>query len=262
VIADLEDGVGPADKAVARTNLAAWLASAGSGAATGSAGPQRWVRIDPDALDADIAAAESPALTGVVVAKAEVAALQRVDDALGAAERRLNLPDGTFVIIPLMESAAALADALTVARAARVLRLAVGEVDMTADLGLRPGADGAELVPHRFQIVAASAAAAIARPLGPTSVAFRDLDTFLTSGQTLLRQGFRGRTAIHPAQIPVIHQVFTPTADELRAARDLLARLAAAGGGVAVDARGRMIDAAVARSSREIVALAEQIDRG
>lgn len=265
VIADLEDGVAPDRKEAARRVFAQWLATAGEapdsvGEAPDGAsgvpavtGPQRWVRMDPNAAGPDISAAASPALTGVMVAKADAGVLAEIDRLLTRAEAGLGLPNGHFAVIPLIESAAALLDVAAVARAPRVLRLGIGEVDLAADLGLRPGPDAAELAPLRFQVVAASAAAGIARPLGPTSTDFRDLEAFKTTGEQLLRQGFRARTAIHPAQISVIHAVFTPSREELAAARDLLDRFAAAHGGVAVDARGRMIDAAVVRSARETV---------
>lgn len=254
VIADLEDGVAPADKDAARRHVADWLATADP-----AIGPQRWVRIDPDAAPADIAAAASATLTGVLVAKADAAVLAAVDRLLTETETGLDLPAGRIAVIPLIETAAALLEAIAVARSPRVLRLGIGEVDLTADLGLRPGADATELAPLRFQVVAASAAAGIARPLGPTSTDFRDLAAFERSAELLLRQGFRARTAIHPAQLPVIHTVFTPGQQELADARDLLRRFRAAGGGVAVDARGRMIDAAVIRSADELVRSADAV---
>jgi citrate lyase subunit beta/citryl-CoA lyase len=76
------------------------------------------------------------------------------------------------------------------------------------------------------------------------------------STRALLREGFRARTAIHPRQVPVINAVFTPSDDELAAARDVVDRFAAAecrGAGVCLDARGRLIDEAVARSAREVL---------
>ena len=72
----------------------------------------------------------------------------------------------------------------------------------------------------------------------------------------LLRQGFRARTAIHPDQVAVVNAAFTPSAEQLAAARDVLDRLAAAqeqSAGVALTADGRFIDEAVARSAREVV---------
>jgi citrate lyase subunit beta / citryl-CoA lyase len=66
--------------------------------------------------------------------------------------------------------------------------------------------------------------------------------------------GFRARTAIHPAQVTVINEVFTPTTEEIQAARRLVDSFAAAeraGKGVLTDGRGQMVDAAVVRAARE-----------
>jgi citrate lyase subunit beta/citryl-CoA lyase len=63
-----------------------------------------------------------------------------------------------------------------------------------------------------------------------------------------------GRACIHPAQVAVVNEVFTPGVEEIATAQDLLDALAAAGSGVALDARGRMIDEAVARQARAVLA--------
>ena len=63
--------------------------------------------------------------------------------------------------------------------------------------------------------------------------------------------GFRSRTAVHPGQVPVVNEVFTPTPGEVSAAADVVARFEAAEGGVTTDAVGRLIDAAVVRGARE-----------
>jgi citrate lyase subunit beta/citryl-CoA lyase len=241
LIVDLEDAVAPANKQAARELVADWL--------TPEPGPQVWVRINAESTTDDLAAVVRPGLDGVVVPKAD-------PDVLAAVDARLTALGSDAAVLPLVESAAGLVRVAEIAAAPRVLRLGIGEADLIADLGLRPGPDRAELAPVRLQVVVASAAAGIARPVGATSTDFRDTDAFRESARTLARQGFRGRTAIHPAQVPVIHEVFTPTDDEVATARDVLDRFDAAGGGGAVDARGRFIDAAVVRSAREVVALA------
>ncbi|MFG1927214.1 HpcH/HpaI aldolase/citrate lyase family protein [Cryptosporangium sp. NPDC048952] len=241
LIVDLEDAVAPARKAEARALVADWL--------TPEPGPQIWVRINAESVAQDVAAVARPGLDGIVVPKADPELLAEVD-------ARLTAEGSDAALLPLIESAAGLLRVAEVAAAPRVLRLGIGEADLIADLGLRPGPDRAELAPVRLQVVVASAAVGIARPLGATSTDFRDLDAFCESAHTLARQGFRGRTAIHPAQVPVIHDVFTPTDDEVATAQDIVARFDEAGGGGAVDAKGRFLDAAVVRSAREVLSLA------
>jgi citrate lyase subunit beta/citryl-CoA lyase len=107
-----------------------------------------------------------------------------------------------------------------------------------------------------MQIVVASAAAGIDPPTGPVSTDFRDLDAYRAGTQALKRMGFGSRSAIHPAQVEIVNEVFTPSADELARARRLVELSDAAGGGVCVDDEGRMVDEAVVRSARHTIATA------
>ena len=251
VIADLEDAVAVDAKAAARETVATWLASLSASAV------QIWVRINARSPVDDVAVLTGRA-AGVVVAKADRALLERVDAVLADRERDLGLPRGSFGVLPLIESAVGLLDLPAVAAGPRVHRVGIGEADLIGELGLRPGTERAELAPIRLQAVVASAAAGIRAPVAPTSTDFRDLATFRTTSHALLALGFRGRTAVHPAQVPVINEVFTPTVEEVGAARALVELFEAAGSGVVVDERGRMVDEAVVRSAREVLSRADR----
>jgi citrate lyase subunit beta / citryl-CoA lyase len=249
LILDLEDAVAPAAKTAAREDVAAFLTSAPDGA-------QWWVRVNAESAAEDVAAVTSAALTGVVVPKSEPDLLAEVDRALSAAERARGRPAGSVAVLALVETARGLVAAEAVASGPRVVRMGLGEADLAGELGLQPGPDKEELWPLRSRIVVASAAAGILPPVGPVETAVRDADRLVRTTGILLRQGFRGRTAIHPAQVPVINEAFTPGPEELAAARDVLSRLAEAGergSGVATTADGGFIDAAVVRSAREVV---------
>ena len=255
LIADLEDSVARAAKDRARDTVACWLTGLPAGGPPG----QVWIRVNADLAAADIGIV-SAAVTGVVVPKAEPALLAEVDELLARRERDTGLDRGRLRVLPLIETAAGLLQATAVAAAPRVARLGIGEADLAAELGLRPGPDREELAPIRLQVVIVSAAAGLAAPVAPTSTDFRDLTALRSSTQALLRLGFRARTAIHPAQLPVINEVFTPSADEVGRARRLVAALEAAerdGAGVTVDEDGAMVDVAVARSAREVLARAQ-----
>nr|WP_191909892.1 aldolase/citrate lyase family protein [Microbispora cellulosiformans] len=220
-------------------------------------GPELWVRVNADRLDEDVPAVTLPSCAGVWVPKADPESLARVDALLTAAERAAGLPAGVMRVVPVIETARGLLAVAEIARAPRVLRLGIGEADLAAELGIRPGRDRAELAPHRAALVVASAAAGLAAPIAPveTDLSATGADLAATT-RALLCEGFRARTAIHPRQVPVINEVFTPSPAEIAAARDVVTRLGAAnqsGTGVAVDARGRMIDEAVARSAREVL---------
>jgi citrate lyase subunit beta/citryl-CoA lyase len=251
VILDLEDAVAPHAKASAREAVAAHLAAV---PAAGS-GLERWVRLNSDATEADLAAVVMPALRGVIPAKTSTAEqLVALDEQIGELERSRGLTRGRIAVAPLIESGLGLANAVEIASAPRVTTLHLGEVDLAADLGLEPGEDERELLFPRSQVVVAASAAGIASPVAPVSTNFRDLDGYRASTRALRRLGFVGRACIHPAQLPVVAEVFTRTAAETVAAADLLRRLDEAGSGVALDAEGRMIDEAVARAARRILA--------
>jgi citrate lyase subunit beta/citryl-CoA lyase len=250
LVIDLEDAVAPGAKDAAREAVAEFLAA-------GRAGPELWVRVNADRLDADLPAVTAAACAGVWVPKAEPEMLARADALLTAAERNSGLAPGSVRIVPLVETARGLLAAADLAHAPRVLRLGIGEADLAAELGVQPGPDRAELAWHRAGLVVASAAARLAPPVAPveTDLAVGN-ERLAASTRGLLREGFRARTAVHPRQIPVINTVFTPSDAELAAAREVVGRLAAAersGAGVCLDAGGRLIDEAVARSAREIL---------
>ncbi|MFE2759428.1 HpcH/HpaI aldolase/citrate lyase family protein [Streptomyces halstedii] len=250
VIVDLEDGVAPAAKAYARTTAARWLEElppAGS-----RPGTEIWVRINPGGAGlADARAVALPAVAGMVVAKAE-----RADDLAAVAGALASAP--WIALCPLLESAAALLAAPLMARAPRVTRMQLGEADFCADTGIAPGPDERELLWPRTQLTLVSAAARLAPPLGPVSTDFRDLGALRRSTTALKRLGFGGRTCIHPAQLVVVNEVFTPSSGELDRARALVERFEGAGSGVAQDESGRMIDEAVVRGARRVLAAARE----
>lgn len=242
VILDLEDSVPPARRELARTIVGEWAAGR-----TGC--PQLWVRVNEGpAGAADIAAlAGLPAITGFVIAKASGAAQLREIDAV------LTRCGSAAHVVPLLETAAAVWDVADIAGAPRVLRLQVGEADLRAELGIEPGDDERELLWIRSRVVVASAVAGLAPPIAPASTQVRDLEALRASTIAVRRLGFGGRTCIHPAQLPVVAAVFTPRAEDVVRARDLLARFEAAGGAPLLDDAGRMVDLAVVKQARRIV---------
>jgi citrate lyase subunit beta/citryl-CoA lyase len=243
LIVDLEDAVPAAEKAATRDAVATWLTSLPPAAPV-------YVRVNagPEGLG-DARAVAGPALRGLVVAKASLEQVTTLGHLLDDLD-----PAGAVGLVPLLETPQAILAAAGIASAPRVTRMQIGEADLAAELGITPGDDS--LLLARSTVVLASAAAGIEPPAAAVTTDFRDLDALRRSTRTLKRLGFRGRACIHPAQLPVVHEVFTPSAGELAEARDLLERFEAAGGGVCLDARGRMVDLAVVRDARRVLALA------
>ncbi|MBK0419776.1 CoA ester lyase [Leucobacter sp. CSA1] len=254
LIVDLEDAVAPARKAEARATVGEWLAGQGASRSQRELRDRVWLRITAENPGADIAAI-SASIGAVMVPKAEPDTVARVAALLDGHEAAAGLEAGSISLVPLIETARGLLDAPRLAAMRRVRTLAIGRADLAGDLGFRGDLDGAEFRGLMLQLVVACAAAGIAAPVAPTSTDFRDLDALRESTARLLALGFRGRTAIHPAQVPVINEVFSPSEEEVVRARRLVEefeRSVREGSGVFVD-EGRMVDAAVIRGAREVL---------
>ncbi|WP_228941542.1 HpcH/HpaI aldolase/citrate lyase family protein [Nocardioides sp. Leaf374] len=279
VVLDLEDAVPLPAKAEAREAVRRWL-----DARDPTTGAQAWVRVDPAALTADLDAVLHPHLDGLFLATATPAAL----DSLTAHPRwlrserqrasRNHHPSGDPVVeeqavveerapasvskppsvVALIESAEGLQTLQQMSTHPALTAFGIGEVDLLGDLRVtRTHRTEAVVLALRTQVVVASAAAGLEAPVAPTSTDFRDLDAFAESTRLALDHGFRSRTAIHPAQVPVIHDALTPTADEVAAAQDVVGRYEDSGSSVALDSTGRLIDGAVVRGARETLARAD-----
>ena len=249
LIVDLEDGVAPSDKDLARQNLTTFLENFDSTV-------EIWVRVNPEkgALEADLAAAVQSNCRGIVLAKATtLAEIQNLDSLITGLEKSRSIAK-PLEVSALIESAAGVFNAQAIAAGPRVTRLQLGEADLRADLGTSGTAGDATTQFARSMAVLASAATGINPPLAAVSTNFKDLDAYRKSSQDFKEWGYFGRACIHPAQIEIVNEVFTPDAEELAAAQDILDRLAAAGGGVALDAKGRMIDEAIAKIARRTLA--------
>lgn len=245
VIIDLEDAVAPTAKATARAGLVAMLPSL-DGAAS-----EVWVRINAgDEGRADLAALR-PAfahVAGLLLAKCDTEAW--IDEVAG------RVPD-LIALSPLIESARAVRDLAVLAEHPRVAQCQLGEIDLLADLGAAPVAAPTLIGHARTAMVYAAAAAGIHPPIGGVETAVRDLDALAEGSTRLAALGFGGRAAIHPSQIPVINAAFTPSADEIAAAVDAVSRYddaLATGVGAIVGADGSMIDEAVVRRARQVLA--------
>ncbi|HEX8977562.1 MAG TPA: CoA ester lyase [Solirubrobacteraceae bacterium] len=256
VILDLEDAVGPDDKLVARDRVAAVITGAGA-----AGGGELHVRINraadgPD-LD-DLAAVTTPGLTGIRLPKVESAAeVRAVAGALDTLEQAAGMAAGTVLLYLSIETAAAALAAAELAAAPRVARLVFGATDFLADIGAPGTADGPATVVARGMLVLASRAAGIGAPVDSVHTALDDEEGLRRSACSARALGFFGKSVIHPRQIAVVHQVFTPTSGELAEARRVLAHVEVHGDGASV-LDGQMIDAAVVARARRIVAMTER----
>ncbi len=240
VVIDLEDSVAPNRKEEARNNAATVLESA----------PARpvFVRINTPGSEfaaRDIAAVAALHLSGLRLPKVESLEIVRL------VAQTLEALRSEAGIQCLIESALGLELALEIARShERVGGISLGEADLAADLGVR---DEAGLLYARSRIVSASRAAGLPGPVQSVYTRVNDLDGLRRSTEEGKNMGFVGRSAIHPSQVPIINEVFTPTEEEVAEAQELLERLegeAESGTGAFVLEDGRFVDRAVVESAR------------
>jgi citrate lyase subunit beta / citryl-CoA lyase len=265
VILDLEDAVAPASKSIALGHVCDLLR------AHPDSGPRLFVRVNQGSRGVEDAAAVVEAagaglgrFGGIFIPKVNtVEDVLTVDFAVDRAEAQTPGGGMSVGFVALIETAAGVFNATTIALHPRVKQLAMGEADLSAELGveLTPG-DERELLTARSLVVMASVVAAVEPPIGPVSVNFRDLDELAQSAEMMRRLGFRGCSAIHPAQVPILNKVFTPTIEQLQAAERVVAIFDASvadGVGAVADDNGKMIDEAVVRSARRVIAQRELI---
>jgi citrate lyase subunit beta/citryl-CoA lyase len=247
-VVDLEDAVPPGHKEAARAG------ARDSAAALAARHPQLrvFVRVNPAAsglLEADVAAAVTPGLAGVVLPKLEAA---------GDVERlRAALADAgcaALAVVGGLETARGVHDAYD------LLGLGLeaayfGAEDYAADLGARRTDRGDEVLYARSQVVLAARLQGV-RPIDQAVVAIRDDVQYAADARRGRELGYRGKLCVHPAQVALAHAAFTPTPDEIDHARRVLAAWEqhAAGGVGALEVDGAMVDEPALRLARAVLA--------
>lgn len=248
VIIDLEDSITPERKAAARQAAREYLTAHNGDAKR----PRLFVRInglDTGMTDADLEAIVPGKPDAVLFPKAEGgASVVHLDAKLSAQEAIAGLAEGSVkVLAQNVESAAGLFLAGTFKDASkRLIGMTWGPEDLSAELGAESNRDdnGFLTEPYRFarSICLFGAAAARLPAIETVYVDFRNSEGLRQDTIAARRDGFVGRLAIHPAQVPVINEVFTPSAEQIDKAKALIAAFAANPGAGAVGIDGKMFD--------------------
>jgi citrate lyase subunit beta/citryl-CoA lyase len=263
IIIDLEDSIAPERKDAARAAALAFLKAHN----TKKDRPRLLVRInglDTGMTDADLDAIVAGAPDAVVFPKAEGgASVVHLDAKLTAREALAGLPEGTIkVVAQSVESATGLFLAGTFRDASsRLTGMTWGPEDLAAELGAESNreADGTLTDPYRLAraMCLYGAAAAKLPAIETVYVDFRNTEGLRRDTELARRDGFTGRLAIHPAQVPVINAVFTPTPEQIEKAQAVIAAFAAQPGAGAVGIDGKMYDRPhLARAQRLLESLA------
>lgn len=266
LILDLEDSVAPGGKQAAREKvLAHLLARPRDGRASAL-----WVRINPldDSALQDLAAIMSGNPDGIMIPKTtgadDVARLSFYLDAFEAAH---GLPAGATRVLPVATETAAGTLKLQEFADRRLPRLAGltwGAEDLSTALGastnLEPGTGDWALVYRlaRVQVLLAARAAGVAA-IDTLYVDFRDDEGLRRSSSAAADEGFSGRIAIHPAQVPGINAAFAPSAQAVAHARRVIAAFEAHPGAGTVGLDGRMLDIPHLKQARHVLVLHERL---
>jgi citrate lyase subunit beta/citryl-CoA lyase len=210
----------------------------------------------------DLAAAVQPGLRGVVLAKVEEAAsVRQVDVLLREQELAHDVTPGTTDLIVAIESAVGLLRCEEISHAStRLSGLMLGGEDFAFDMGVRRTKDAHELT-HARSVIAICARAARIHAFDTPWSHIDDIDGLTADAQQARALGFAGKYVIHPTHIQPVHDVFSPSNDEIAYARKVLEAWDAAQqqGRGAVQLDGRMVDRPIAERARHVVEQAAAI---
>jgi citrate lyase subunit beta/citryl-CoA lyase len=248
LILDLEDSVANTAKAVARREVAAFLA-------TRDANVAHFVRVNPvggDLIEADITAIAGSSPDGLMLPKAcgraSIEALAGLCPGVPIIPVATETPDAMFELGSYRSVSSLLAG------------LTWGAEDLSAVLGASTARedDGRFTPPYELaRSLALFAAHAASLPAIETVYpAFRDITGLRAFARRASRDGFSGMMAIHPSQVLVINECFSPTEGELARAREIVEAFDAHPGVGVVQIGGAMIDAPHLKQARATIARA------
>ena len=252
IILDLEDSVPAAEKPRARGLIEEAADIAGRG------GADIVVRINrplPLAIP-DIAAAVGPRVLALMLPKIESAShLRLLAEVVDEAEAARGMAAGATRLIAMVETAGAFFEMAEIARAhPRTVAMTLGAEDFALSVGMVPEAEGL-FFPKQQMIIAARAAGIL--PLGflGTVADFRDLDAFRATIRRSRRLGFAGASVIHPSQVAILNEEFSPSAEEVAQAERVVAAYekATSEGIGAITLDGKMIDVPVVERAQALL---------
>jgi len=262
LILDLEDAVAPDRKAATRGVVREWLAQKDFG------GRERWVRMNPIATglgEADLEETIAGRPDGYVVPKPGRAAdIREVARILDRLEQQHGIPNGaTRLTVIATETPEGLLNIREISTASpRTAAISWGVEDLGAAMGLGRVRDGAGRyldIPRYARVMCSVvAAAAGVEAIDTVFTDIADLDGLRRECEEGVAMGFTGKISIHPSQIPVINDVFTPAKDAVAEARELIAlfEVNARHGIYAFTFKGQMVDAPHLNRAKKLLARA------
>lgn len=258
VIFDLEDSVAPNRKEAARAVLSEFLSSHHQNKTF-------WIRINPlhtGLADEDVSVAASRHISGVILPKCNDANDVKIAaNMLALAEKETGLTPDSLRIIPVAtETPRAVFEIDKIAAASRIWGLTWGAEDLAAAVGASANKDASgrlrPIFEHARTVCLLAARAATVEPIDTASMIMDDDDALREECLSARFDGFSGKLAIHPKQIEIIHDAFTPSEDEVAAAREIAEAFAENPGVSVFRLRGRMIDTPHLKTAERTLSLA------
>ena len=256
-IPDLEDSVAAEDKVEARNVVASHLELL---AKNGVRVLPRVNSLDTGLLEADLEAVISPHIFGITVGKVEIPEqIEEISSMITHFETRAGLETGSLKLIPWIESALGVVKAYDILTSSpRIFGAAFGAEDFTNDMGIERTVDDSEIA-HATNVIAIAARAANVLALDTPYVSFRDEEGLIDDANHAKAIGYKGKFAIHPAQIAPINGCFSPSRDEIEYANRVLEVFeeAKAQGRGSTSLDGQMIDVPVVKRAQGLLDLAK-----
>lgn len=253
IILDLEDSVAPARKEEARILVRNALRQIDFRDA------ERMVRINQgDTGIKDLQSVIPQNVNLILIPKCEDRRrVEQVDREISNIRKRLKLHNKVF-LMPIIESALGIENSFEIASASEnVVAIAIGLEDYTTDLGVPRTSEGKESFYARTRLVNAAKAAGI-QPIDSVFSDVGDMEGLKLSVLASKALGFEGMGSVHPRQVPVINQGFTPDDAEIEKSKNIIiAFQEATRDGLGVVAPGtKMIDLPVVTKARKIIDIA------
>ena len=185
--------------------------------------------------------------------------VKELDDLLTEVEKEHGIEVGSCKIQCSLETPLAVMNAVSIATASpRVTSISFGAEDFTRTLGAERTKEGKEIFMARSLVVMAAAIAGV----DAIDTVWSDLDDeegFRNEVKTSANMGFAGKSCIHPSQVKIVHEIFTPTKEELEKSLEIVKAAEAADiskGGV-ITVNGKMVDIPVIAKAEKVVRLAK-----
>lgn len=251
LIIDLEDSVSLNLKQLARTNALKFLSRIAS--------KPIFVRIndrDSGLVTEDITTFIKPEITGFMLSKIyDRDDIFFFEELVSKHEKEADFPIGHFKFIPLIETAAAVMNALSICHASqRVIAIAFGSEDYLAEIeGFHAAGEPAFTFP-RSQIVNAARSCG-ALPIDTLHVNVHDLDELVEDLKISRILGFEGRLLMHPKELPYIHRYYSPDQEEIEKAEITIrkSKQSASCGKQVACVRGEFVGPPLARRAEKIL---------